>query len=75
MSEASTAFIKLEASNGIRQVRQFQSGPNFRKPGGLLSSLAALPLVFGIPVLVLALCSTAAALTLASSTRDAETGS
>ena len=43
--------------------------------GGLLSPLAALPLVFGGPVLILALCSIAAALTVASSTRGAGTGS
>jgi len=43
--------------------------------GGLLSPLAALPLVFGVPVLILALCSIAAALTVASSTRGARPGS
>ena len=43
--------------------------------GGLLSPLAALPLAFGVPVLILALCSIAAALTVASSTRGARPGS
>jgi hypothetical protein len=37
--------------------------------GGLLSPLAALPLIFGVPVLVLALCSIAAALTVVPSKR------
>ena len=37
--------------------------------GGLLSPLAALPLVFGVPVLILALGSIVAALTVASSAR------
>ena len=39
--------------------------------GGLLSPLAALPLVFGVPVLILALCSIAAAVTMASSMQGA----
>lgn len=43
--------------------------------GGLLSPLAALPLAFGCPVLILALCSNAAVLTVVSSTRGARSGS
>jgi hypothetical protein len=43
--------------------------------GGLLSPLAALPLAFGVAVLVLALCSIATALTVAPSVRGAKTGS
>jgi hypothetical protein len=43
--------------------------------GGIMSPLAALPLVFGVPVLILALCSIAAALTVASSARGARPGS
>jgi hypothetical protein len=43
--------------------------------GGLLSPLAALPLAFGIPVLVLALCSIAVALTVTPSMRGVKTGS
>ena len=43
--------------------------------GGLLSPLAALPLVLGVPVLVLALCSIAAALTVVPSIGRARIGS
>ena len=43
--------------------------------GGLLSPLAALPLVFGVPVLGLALYSIAAALRVAPSKRGTKTGS
>jgi hypothetical protein len=43
--------------------------------GGLLSPLAALPLLFGIPILVLALCSIATALTVVPSMRGAKGGS
>jgi hypothetical protein len=38
--------------------------------GGLLSPVAALPLVFGVPILVLALCSILAALAVAPSMRE-----
>jgi hypothetical protein len=43
--------------------------------GGLLSPLAALSLAFGIPVLVLALCSIATALSMAPSMWGAKRGS
>jgi len=43
--------------------------------GGLLSPLAALPLAFGVPVVVLALCSIAIALTVAPSMPKNKTGS
>ena len=39
--------------------------------GGLLSPIAAYPLVFGVPVLVLGLCSIAVALKMSSSTEGA----
>ena len=39
--------------------------------GGLLSPLAAFPLLFGVPVLVLSLCSIAVALAMPSSTQGA----
>ncbi len=42
--------------------------------GGLLSPLAALPFAFGVPVLALALCSIAAALTVGPSMRGAKSG-
>ncbi len=38
--------------------------------GGIMSPLAALPVVFGVPIVVLALCSIAAALTAAPSMRE-----
>ena len=38
--------------------------------GGIMSPLAALPLLFGIPVLVLALCAIAVALIMPPSTRE-----
>lgn len=43
--------------------------------GGLLSPLAALPVLFGAPILVLALCSITAALKMVSSKQGASTGS
>ena len=42
--------------------------------GGLLSPLAAVPLVFGVPVLILAVSSIVAALTVASSVRRVPEG-
>ena len=38
--------------------------------GGIMSPIAALPVVFGVPIVVLALCSIAVALTMAPSTRE-----
>ena len=41
--------------------------------GGILSPVAAFPLIIGIPIVMLALCSIATALTVAPSLRDAKT--
>jgi hypothetical protein len=43
--------------------------------GGILSPVAAFPLVLGVPIVVLALCSIVTALTLVPSMRGAKTGS
>jgi hypothetical protein len=43
--------------------------------GGILSPIAAFPLVLGVPIVVLALCSIVTALTVVPSMRRAKTGS
>ena len=43
--------------------------------GGILSPVAAFPVLLGVPIVVLALCSIATALTLVPSMRRAKTGS
>ena len=59
----------LAVGVGIHSMRAAER--SIASGGGLLSPIAAYPLLFGVPVLILALCSIAVALKMPSSTQGA----